>query len=60
VTVAVLTAMIALVVLLVHLLNSQHGDHMSAFHYGRSGLPVPGPAPTAPRKARGRRRTRKN
>ncbi|MGC9538219.1 hypothetical protein [Streptomyces sp. UG1] len=56
VTVIVILAMIALGVLLIHLLNSQHGDRMAAFHYGRSGTPVPGPAPSAPRKAHGRAR----
>ncbi|MGW0735004.1 hypothetical protein [Streptomyces sp. NPDC002851] len=54
VTVAVVVTMIALGVLLIHQLNSQHGDHSTAFHYGRSGTPVPGPAPSTPRKARGR------
>ncbi|MFD3840004.1 hypothetical protein ACFWWC_27700 [Streptomyces sp. NPDC058642] len=63
VTVAVIVAMTVLGVLLIHLLNSQHSDGVSAFHYGRYGMPVQGPASTAPRKARPRlrprRRTRK-
>ncbi|MER5218681.1 hypothetical protein ABT063_51585 [Streptomyces sp. NPDC002838] len=54
VTALVILAMIALGVLLIHLLNSQHGDRVAAFHYGRSGSAVPGPGPSAPRKARGR------
>ena len=53
-TVAVILSMIALGVLLVHLLNSQHSDRIAAFHYGRSGMPVAGPASPVPRKARGR------
>ncbi|SDO03032.1 hypothetical protein SAMN04487981_10810 [Streptomyces sp. cf386] len=53
VTVIVIFAMIAFGVLLIHRLNSQHSDQMAAFHYGRSGTPVPGPAPSARRKARG-------
>ena len=56
VTVITILAMIALGVLLIHLLNSQHSDRMTAFHYGRSGMPVPGPAPSALRKAHGRAR----
>ena len=63
VTVTVIVAMIVLGVLLIHLLNSQHSDGVSAFHYGRSGVPVQGPAARVPRKARARlrprRRTRK-
>ena len=55
-TVGVILAMIALGVVLIHLLNSQHSDHIAAFHYGHSGIPVAGPAPSAPRKAHGRRR----
>jgi len=54
VTVAAIVAMIVIGVLLIRLLNSQHGDRMSAFHYGRSGMPVPGPASPAPHKARSR------
>ncbi|MFF3847163.1 hypothetical protein [Streptomyces sp. NPDC002328] len=57
VTVTVIIAMIALGVLLIHRLNSQHSDRIAAFHYGRSGTPVPGPAPSAPRKTGGRTRT---
>ncbi|GAA4064326.1 hypothetical protein [Streptomyces shaanxiensis] len=49
-------AMIAFGVLLIHLLNSQHSDRMAAFHYGRTGMPVPGPAPSAPGKGHGRAR----
>ncbi|MFD5842327.1 hypothetical protein [Streptomyces chartreusis] len=54
VTVIVILAMIALGVLLIHLLNSQHSDRIAAFHYGRSGMPVPGPS--ARRKGHGRAR----
>lgn len=54
VTVVVVLAMIAFGVLLIHLLNLQHSERIAAFHYGRSGMPVPGPDPLAPRKARGR------
>ncbi|MEV5886488.1 hypothetical protein AB0L74_27915 [Streptomyces sp. NPDC052020] len=54
VTVAAILAVIALGAFLIHRLNSQHGDRVTAFHYGRSGAPVQGPAPSAPRKARGR------
>jgi hypothetical protein len=57
VTVSVIVAMIVLGVLLVHLLNSRHSDGVSAFHYGRSGMPAAGPAPPAAptaRKGRGR------
>ncbi|GAV38261.1 hypothetical protein Saa2_01140 [Streptomyces acidiscabies] len=53
-TVIAILPMIALGVLLVHLLNSQHGDRIAAFHYGRSGMPVAGPASRDRRKARGR------
>ncbi|MEU3337303.1 hypothetical protein ACWCQ1_47380 [Streptomyces sp. NPDC002144] len=53
VTVLVILAMIALGVFLIHLLGAQHGDRIAAFHYGRSGTPVAGPAASAPRKARG-------
>jgi hypothetical protein len=51
-TVAVILGMIVVGVVLIRLLNSQHGDRMAAIHYGHTGMPVPGPAP---RKARGRR-----
>ncbi|MFF7309788.1 hypothetical protein [Streptomyces sp. NPDC008137] len=63
VTVAVILGMIVVGVLLIRLLNSQHGDRMAAIHYGRTGMPVEGPAPPARRKVRGRlglrRRARK-
>ncbi|MGW0609438.1 hypothetical protein [Streptomyces sp. NPDC002788] len=55
VTVAAILAMTALGVLLIRLLNSQHGDRFGAMHYGRSGMPMAGPAPSAPRKSRGRK-----
>ncbi|MEU0165260.1 hypothetical protein [Streptomyces iakyrus] len=55
VTVAAILGMIVVGVLLIRLLNSQHGDRMAAIHYGHSGMPVAGPAP---HKARGRRRGR--
>ncbi|MGW1717927.1 hypothetical protein [Streptomyces sp. GQFP] len=54
-TVIVTLAMIAVGVLLIHRLNSQHDDRIASFHYGRSGTPVAGPAPStpsAPRKVR--------
>ncbi|MFE1444596.1 hypothetical protein [Streptomyces sp. NPDC058739] len=54
VTVVVILALIAFAVLLIHLLNSQHSERIPDFHYGRSGMPVPGPDPSAPRKAHGR------
>lgn len=54
VTVVAILAMIAFGVLLIHLLNLQHSERIAAFHYGRSGMPIPGPDPLAPRKARGR------
>jgi hypothetical protein len=54
VTVAVILGMIVVGVVLIRLLNSQHGDRMAAIHYGRSGMPVAGPAPSARRKLRGR------
>ncbi|MFF6983104.1 hypothetical protein ACFZAV_36730 [Streptomyces sp. NPDC008343] len=54
VIVIVTLAVIAFGVLLIHMLNLQHGDGMAAFHYGRSGMPIPGPDPLAPRKAHGR------
>ncbi|MER8219888.1 hypothetical protein ABTZ58_04675 [Streptomyces sp. NPDC094143] len=51
-TVLVILAMIAFGTLLIRLLNAQHGDRAAAFHYGRSGIPVPGPS--APKPGRGR------
>lgn len=54
VTVIVLLAMVALGVLLIHLLNNQHDERIAAFHYGRSRPAARGPAPTVPRKVRGR------
>lgn len=54
VTVLVILAMIALGAFLIHLLDAQHGDRIAAFHYGRFGMPVAGPAAPAPRKAHGR------
>ncbi|MGW6960139.1 hypothetical protein [Streptomyces chartreusis] len=50
VTVIVVLATIAFGVLLIHLLNSQHSERIAAFHYGRSGMPVPGPAAATRRK----------
>ncbi|MFE8989340.1 hypothetical protein ACFYMI_16175 [Streptomyces collinus] len=55
VIVAVILGMIVVGVVLIRLLNSQHGDRMAAIHYGRTGMPVAGPAPSARRKVRGRR-----
>ncbi|MGW7202831.1 hypothetical protein [Streptomyces sp. NPDC054837] len=54
VTVLVLLAMVAVGVLLIHLLNNQHAERITAFPYGRSRLAVRGPAPSDPQKARGR------
>jgi hypothetical protein len=54
VTVAAILGVIVLGVFLIHQLNSHHSDRIAAFHYGRSGLPVAGPAPAAPRKTRRR------
>ncbi|MEU3849371.1 hypothetical protein [Streptomyces sp. NPDC029554] len=54
VTVVAILALIAFGTLLIRLLNAQHSDRATAFHYGRSGIPAPGPAPSAPRKAHGR------
>ncbi|MEU5324408.1 hypothetical protein AB0G67_48025 [Streptomyces sp. NPDC021056] len=59
VTAAVIVAMIVLGVLLIHLLNSRHSEGLSAFHYRRSGVPVQGPASSAPPKARARPRSRR-
>ncbi|MFI9175495.1 hypothetical protein [Streptomyces lincolnensis] len=59
VTVVVIVTVIVLGMFLIHRLNSQHSDGMSAFHYGRTGLPVPGPASPAPHKTRGRARIRR-
>ncbi|MEU0383646.1 hypothetical protein [Streptomyces chartreusis] len=61
-TVVAILGMIVLGVFLIHQLNSQHSDRIAAFHYGRSDMPVAGPAPAARRKTRGRfsrRRTRR-
>jgi hypothetical protein len=55
VIVAVLLGMIVVGALLIRLLNSQHGDRMAGVHYGHTGMPVAGPAPSARRKVRGRR-----
>jgi hypothetical protein len=62
VSVVAILGMIVLGVFLIHQLNSQHSDRIAAFHYGRSGLPVAGPASATSRKPRGRfsrRRSRK-
>ncbi|GAA3799513.1 hypothetical protein GCM10022403_036940 [Streptomyces coacervatus] len=53
VTVLVILAMIAVGAFLIHLLDAQHSDRIAAFHYGRSGTPLAGPAASAPRKAHG-------
>lgn len=53
-SVAVILGMIVLGVFLIHQLNSQHDDRIAAFHYGRSGRPAAGPAPSDRRKAHGR------
>ncbi|WP_405638729.1 hypothetical protein [Streptomyces sp. NBC_00019] len=54
VTAVVLLAMVAVGVLLIHLLNTQHDERISAFPYGRSRATVRGPAPSAPQEPRGR------
>jgi hypothetical protein len=54
VTAAVLLAMVAVGVLLIHLLNDQHDERIAAFPYGRSRSAVRGLAPSAPQKLRGR------
>ncbi|MBK3646048.1 hypothetical protein JHN46_36050 [Streptomyces sp. MBT33] len=54
VTVLVILAMIALGAFLIHLLDAQHGGRIAAFHYGRSGTPVEGPAAPTPRKVHGK------
>ncbi|WNZ09851.1 hypothetical protein [Streptomyces sp. 11x1] len=51
-TLIVIIAVIVFGSLLIHRLNSQHGDRIAAFHYGRSRTPDAGPRPSAPRKAR--------
>lgn len=51
VTVAVLLAMVAVGVLLIHLLNNQHDERIDAFPYGRSRSALRGPAPSAPKEA---------
>jgi len=58
VTVVVLLAMVAVGVLLIHLLNNQHDERITAFPYGRSRSAVRGPALPTPQKARGRAGTR--
>ncbi|PPS69503.1 hypothetical protein BV882_27660 [Streptomyces sp. 46] len=57
VTVAVIVGLIVVGAFLIRLLNSQHGDRMAGVHYGRTGMPVAGPAPSARRRARGRATT---
>ncbi|MGA5207244.1 hypothetical protein [Streptomyces variegatus] len=57
VTVAVILGLIVVGALLIRLLNSQHGDRMAAIHYGHTGMPVAGPAPSARRRTRGRAAT---
>ncbi|WP_369237112.1 hypothetical protein AB5J56_30535 [Streptomyces sp. R21] len=54
VTVVVLLAMVTVGVLLIHLLNNQHDERITAFPYGRSRSAVRGPAPPDPQKAHGR------
>jgi hypothetical protein len=54
VTVVALLAMVTVGVLLIHLLNNQHDERITAFPYGRSRSAVRGPAPSTPLKARGR------
>ncbi|MFM9696044.1 hypothetical protein [Streptomyces europaeiscabiei] len=53
VTMIVITAMIIFGAFLIHRLNSQHSDRIADFHYGHSGMPVAGPAPSGSRKTRG-------
>ncbi|MFI8193902.1 hypothetical protein ACIF8T_34960 [Streptomyces sp. NPDC085946] len=54
VTVMALLALIVLGAFLIHRLNAQHGERISAFPYGRSGSAARGPAPPTERKARSR------
>jgi hypothetical protein len=54
VTVVVLLAMVGVGVLLIHLLNNQHDERITAFPYGRSRSAAGGPAPSVPQKVRGR------
>jgi len=54
VIVVVLLAMVAVGVLLIHLLNNQHDERITAFPYGRPRPAVRGLAPSDPQKARGR------
>ena len=54
VTVIVLLAMVAVGVFLIHQLNNQHDERITDFPYGRSRSAGRGPAPSTPRKARGR------
>ncbi|MFF4252071.1 hypothetical protein ACFY1L_12765 [Streptomyces sp. NPDC001663] len=53
VTAVVLSAMVAVGVLLIHLLNNQHDERIEAFHYGRSRSAV-----RRRGRLRARRRTR--
>ncbi|MCT9079356.1 hypothetical protein [Streptomyces fulvoviolaceus] len=57
VTVVVILVVIALGLFFLHQLKSQGSDTTGSFHYGRSGTPLPGPAP---RKPRGHGRTRRH
>ncbi|MFD9445390.1 hypothetical protein ACFWBR_07200 [Streptomyces sp. NPDC060006] len=54
VTVVVLLAMVALGAFLIHQLNNQHADRIADFPYGRSWPTSREPAPSEPRKVRGR------
>lgn len=57
VTAGVILAMVALGARLIHLLNNQHDERIAAFHYNRARPAGRGPAPSAPRKVRGRAAT---
>jgi hypothetical protein len=56
VVVVAVVAMIALGAFLIRRLNSQHGNGMTDFHYGRSGSVLRGPAPPASKRSHGRTR----
>jgi hypothetical protein len=53
VTVAVILAMIALGAFLIQLLNRQHDEHISAFHYSKLLPGIRGRSTTPPRQADG-------
>ncbi|MDG9715447.1 hypothetical protein [Streptomyces sp. DH24] len=56
VVVVAAVAMIAVGAFLIHRLNSQHDTRATDFHYGPFGSVLRGPAPSVPRRKRGRTR----